>query len=36
MREVIRDMLHDGYDITELEGIVEDIIYMEKTLNDNE
>ena len=36
MREVIRDMLHDGYDITELKGIVEDILYMEKTLNDKE
>ena len=36
MREVIRDMLHDGYDITQLKGIVDDIIYMEKTLNDNE
>ena len=36
MREVIRDMLHDGYDITELKGIVDDILYAEKILNDNE
>ena len=35
MREVIRDMLHDGYDITELKGIVDDILYAEKILNDN-
>ena len=36
MREVIRDMLHDGYDITQLKGIVDDILYAEKILNDNE
>ena len=36
MREVIRDMLHDGYDITELKGIVDDVLYAEKILNDNE
>ena len=36
MREVIIDMLHDGYDITELKGIVDDILYAEKILNDNE
>ena len=36
MREVIRDMLHDGYDITQLKGIVDDILYEEKILNDNE
>lgn len=36
MREVIRDMFHDGYDITELKGIVDDILYVEKILNDNE